>query len=598
MIIKKIIIKNFMSVGNDQLEIDFDNYNGIILITGENLSISKNSSNGSGKSLLYEAILFALYEKTIRGLSKDECINFQNGKNLYIELYVDDLMIIRQRKPNKLSVYKKNNDKWEDITRSSMQITQKELENIIGINYETFINIFCFGQHNLFSFLSADNKTKRIIIENLLSLEEYKKYEDNTKNYIKIIKNNIFNYKNLYENNNDILNDKNNQINVYQNKLKDFKDNLLKEIDYINEKLEEINKIDVEKELENWKKYEKNLEEYTILQNKIYEINNEINFVKNKLNPLLLEIKNTNSDIDRIKNFENGYVCKQCFSVLDNKHSQKVVPKLMDKKNKLLDNMNDDENKLSDLLKKENKMKKMLYEKKQNIELKPDYKKEILYDYKSKKDNCIKELDKKNKEINENPYYEIIENINKEIEDIKKEIEIIRFDIDEREEILEYLKFWSDGFGDSGIKSFIIENIINTLNNKINYWLQFLINNKIIIKFDKYLNVNIKRELNNEEMLYKQCSGGEEKRIDLAISFAFAHIIRMNSNKYNNIIFLDELAESLDSDGIESVYNALLELSKTNLVFIITHNLLLLEKLKKCKNLHVIKNIDGFTKLS
>ncbi len=99
---KRIFIKNFMSVGDDPIELFFDDYKGPTLIQGSNLDVSETASNGAGKSLVFEAMAYGLFDKTIRGLKKDECINNTNQKHLHIEIEVDNLKIVRKRKPTNL----------------------------------------------------------------------------------------------------------------------------------------------------------------------------------------------------------------------------------------------------------------------------------------------------------------------------------------------------------------------------------------------------------------------------------------------------------------------------------------------------------------
>jgi DNA repair exonuclease SbcCD ATPase subunit len=62
---------------------------------------------------------------------------------------------------------------------------------------------------------------------------------------------------------------------------------------------------------------------------------------------------------------------------------------------------------------------------------------------------------------------------------------------------------------------------------------------------------------------YKASSGGERRRIDLALLLAFAG---------RGTLFLDEVMDALDDDGIEAVVDVLAELAKDRAVVLITHN--------------------------
>ena len=71
-IFKKVRWKNFLSTGNNFIEVDLDK-NHTTLIVGD---------NGAGKSTLLDALCFGLYGKGFRNLKKDLLINSINQKEL------------------------------------------------------------------------------------------------------------------------------------------------------------------------------------------------------------------------------------------------------------------------------------------------------------------------------------------------------------------------------------------------------------------------------------------------------------------------------------------------------------------------------------
>ncbi len=200
----------------------------------------------------------------------------------------------------------------------------------------------------------------------------------------------------------------------------------------------------------------------------------------------------------------------------------------------------------------------------------------------------------KQSQLDKNPYHDIILDLKNNLSEAQNLLEENIKELKKYEELLPYYNFWVNGFGDTGVKSFVIEQIIPVLNQQINYWLQFLIDNNIIVKFDKFLNVEITRPNNLGTFTYGQGSGGEKKRIDLAITLAFAYITKLRSNSNNNIIFLDELAESIDV--VEGIQRTLKELSKDYTVFLITHRPDLLNSLENKKKI-IVKKENGFSKL-
>ena len=174
---KKIYAENFLCFGSEGIEIDFENYNNIVLIKGKNLDIldedknsSKISSNGVGKSSIPSVLVYGLFGKTVRKpnkISHKDVINNDSGKKLKVEVYWDDYKLQRTRKPDSLKLWKSSDGTWTEtteITLGGMPATQKLVEDIIGMSYETFTNIVVFTDDNTNSFLECDAQNKREIV--------------------------------------------------------------------------------------------------------------------------------------------------------------------------------------------------------------------------------------------------------------------------------------------------------------------------------------------------------------------------------------------------------------------------------------------------
>ena len=83
---KKISIKNFLSVGEDPVEIDFKT--GLHIITGTNKD-KEDRRNGVGKSTIADAIHFAIFGETLRELKKEYIINNRSKRKCEVELEFD-----------------------------------------------------------------------------------------------------------------------------------------------------------------------------------------------------------------------------------------------------------------------------------------------------------------------------------------------------------------------------------------------------------------------------------------------------------------------------------------------------------------------------
>ena len=721
-----------MSVGNNPVEILFDEFENIVLIEGRNLDEdNEEDSNGAGKSLICEAIIFAIFGKTIRGQLTDNLINRKTKKGLHVELEFDQYKIIRKRKPNLLEFH--SEDKGDE-TLSTMPLTQSLIEDKIGINYQTLINILCFGQHNMFNFLSANTATKRSIVENLLSLEDYNRYESIARKNLNSLKKDSAKLSGKYENMVENLEKKKDQlvsyqdkfkgqkkqltseikdieskmkkmssINVdeelakweeieernknlrkinekyentihsldkaksslddYESKLSSFQKKIKREIKDLQEKFDELKNVDVDSHLKEWEEFDKSISQISEVQENINNATEECNKLEKSLIPIVNEIKKIDEDISKINSLELGVRCPTCMQMIDPDNSENTKKELESQKNKLFKKIDDPKTSLEELIAEKKKFKKEYKKlkeinkpsiekeklirnrsdmehvssqieeksgkldenpyadiidnlnsefkelekevKKVESELKnekssfdkyrkvnePSVEKDELISYRAQKDHIEQSLEEKKKQLEQNSYEDMIKDLKSEIESTENDIEPLKNEIDKKEELIPYLEFWIKGFGNEGIKSYIINQIVPLLNSQCNYWLQFLYNNRLEITFDKYLEAEIKT-FREDLFDYKGSSGGEKKRVDLAILLSFAHIMRLNSRADNNIMFLDESTESLDNSGLEGMYQTIKELSKERRIFLITHNPLLKEKFANCQKLIVTKEDD------
>ena len=100
---KQIDIENFRSI--KKAKVDLENQ-GTVIVKGINEYEDKATSNGSGKSSVFEAIIFALFEETSSG-EKDVANRIINdGYTIILEFEIDGVnyKIQRQCKGNKTSV--------------------------------------------------------------------------------------------------------------------------------------------------------------------------------------------------------------------------------------------------------------------------------------------------------------------------------------------------------------------------------------------------------------------------------------------------------------------------------------------------------------
>lgn len=171
--IKSIKIKNFYSY--EEAELNFEELNNLVYVDGKNKDAG--GSNGSGKSSLFEAVVWGLTGKTIRKSIEDAVVNFNNSESCVVDLEVDDYRIIRGKRPSKLQLFYRG----EEITKESQKVTQEFLEKQLGFTYKSIVSTMVYGQNSPTEFLGATKDEKRAIIKHYLDLDDVFRYRDRSK---------------------------------------------------------------------------------------------------------------------------------------------------------------------------------------------------------------------------------------------------------------------------------------------------------------------------------------------------------------------------------------------------------------------------------
>ncbi|KAI5923531.1 P-loop containing nucleoside triphosphate hydrolase protein [Camillea tinctor] len=163
-----IEITNFLGV-QGTLNLDFKHHfqPGVNLIVGH---------NGAGKSTITEAIVWCQFGQCIRGgLGVNDIVNDVARKNCNVRLtFANGYSISRSRKHHKFHnrvVVEKNGVIQPQFEGPDAKSTQTSINNLLGIDFDTFIRIVLLGNESSQSFLSSTSLEKRQLIESVLDLK-------------------------------------------------------------------------------------------------------------------------------------------------------------------------------------------------------------------------------------------------------------------------------------------------------------------------------------------------------------------------------------------------------------------------------------------
>ncbi|MFA9261835.1 MAG: AAA family ATPase [Undibacterium sp.] len=164
----KLVIKNFLAITDAAIDLSD---RGLVLIQGENLDDTSASSNGAGKSSIADALSWALYGITARGVSGDDVVNETIGGQTEVSVCIEDgaqaYVIQRYRKHSA----GKNSLKITDViagtalTKGTDKLTQEVVNRIVGSSHEVFNAAVYAGQEKMPDLPAATDKALKILIE-------------------------------------------------------------------------------------------------------------------------------------------------------------------------------------------------------------------------------------------------------------------------------------------------------------------------------------------------------------------------------------------------------------------------------------------------
>ena len=594
-VFKKISIKNFLSVGNTPLEIDFKN--GLNIITGINLD-KENSQNGVGKSTITDALYFALFGLTIRELKKEQIVNNINKKNCKVMVAFDVIdnaqtssyVLVRGISPTKTQLFKNGTD----VTPSSIVKTTEKITSLLNATPEVFQNAVIMSVNNMIPFMAQKKVDKRKFIEGILRLgifsdmlllarqdfNDSKRNADIEQTKINEIEKTYNNYIIQQQEQEQIKNDR---INVLLGR---EKDNTI-QINLLEPTLKDIpdNKI-------------------TDFENGIVKLKEQTNLCKSTEKTIFQTLADNNAKLNHIDKQiklidEIGdvcYTCKRPFKLEEDKLE------LNKQKEALIKDKIDIAEKIEQLKVKLDSIEKIEEDLQQKLE---SYNAEINKLKNSIKDNIsIKEKLNQLKAWNKQIKIDIEELNNQhdmystQIVELKQRLDVLNEtlkNIKSKLSTLEAVKFI---VSEEGVKSFIVKKILKILNGRLAYYLKRLDSNCTCI-FNEYFEETIITD-KGQECSYHNFSGGERRRIDLAMLFTFMDIRRLQSNVSINVSFYDEILDtSLDYKGIDLLTEILQErVEKYNeAIYIISHKKSAVKKVSS-ENVIYLEKKNGFTYMS
>jgi DNA repair exonuclease SbcCD ATPase subunit len=531
MLIRSISIRNFYSF--ESATINFTDYTGIVQILGKNKD--SGGSNGSGKSVIFDAVSWGIYGKTIRKSTEESLVNSKVGRDCAVIVEIDlesgdKVLIERVKRPSSLNFI------INGVTRNKENAseTQLEIDRVLQSDYKSFIASTVFGQHSQVDFLSSSPDDKRNIIKNCFNLDNVFSKRDS----VKALKS---------------------EYTVESKTLTTILDSLKAEQTKLQEKVPD-------------KKY------------KYVELPplNEILKHEKRASEIKTKIATLNAEITKSK----GIVSKLSESISKGSYTEESDCPVCKAKYQKTQSEAD----LSDLEDKKFAESVLIGDKKILID-------NLTGELNSIKDSLAYSSSEWAKYNEKNKLVQDAKNVLDRLEEVNASIAKHEEKIKELSLSLEVMKFWEKAFSEQGMIRYIIRNILEYFNLKSNEYLSILSNNQFKIVFSDDLSEVITN--NSQEVKFISLSGGEKRKVNLAIMLALQDLQNKLSKVQCNLIFFDEVGENLDPISMQAIATLLHTLKNeypNKLVFVITHNDYLKNAFSEYPHIDVVKH-KGISKI-
>ena len=509
--IKKVEFKNFASYGNRLQVIDFEeDKSNLYLVLG---------GNGAGKSTLAKVITYLCYGK-VEGSTLKDLPNRVNGElygRIWLESKGNKIEIERGINPGIFNV-KINGSEYDVAGKVNLQDFLET--EIYEIPYHVFKNVIILSVNDFKSFITMSPYDKKRIIDKIFGFSIINEMAEAVKEK----------RKGIIE-----------EIRTYEDEIRTLNES----IGSVYDKIEQIELLTAEKDKSKVKKLKEDL--ISLNENR-KKLNSFTKSTKIKLEELdkdsrkkATEHSSLNHQILNVKKdlklFENS-TCPTCTAPLTSdfhldikKEKEKSLITLTEQFEVIKIQYEEAESKLTDLRTKG----RQIHVKAGQLETQME----------AIKDKLI-ELSEKDESDSSTNLKQLVKDF--KIRKGEKSNGKLKSEADDF-----YLTILENLMGEDGIKNLAVRSILPSFNNHI-----LLMGREMGIPFGIRFNEKFYCTLHHlgTEISAKTLSTGEKKKVDFVIIMALMKMIKVRFPSLN-ILFLDEIFSSIDSDGVYHIINIL-----------------------------------------
>ena len=644
---KELDIENFRSI--DKAHIVLENQ-GTVIVKGINEYEDNATSNGSGKSSIFEAIVFVLFEETSSGEKDVANRIINNGFCINLKLEIDGIeyTIVREsKKGNKSIVVIYKND--VDISARNKTDTNKLIQDLLGINKNIFLDSVFLSQSvstNLASLSPTQRKERLEILTNTdITINNFKeKLKEQQTNFESLYVDTEKNINKIQGNIDSLQNQKQNiQIKIDEINEQIRQRDLLGNVEDIEKQLKELQQnsdnykmqindldnniiTDIEKQIENKRlEGEENRNQKSELEKQLNDKRQEYNNIQLDITSVQSQIGYYKSDIikinEQIEEIKNSDKCPTCGRKYENSNEEHIKQKIesynkdIESYNKQIEDMTkevEEKNKQLELIQNEgiklhsqvDEIDSLVQQNNKEVKQIEDIKKQKIQEkfnlqqQQQAIEQNIQNLRNKKEQIlsfkvgNIDEFKQMLLDVDINLQTMQKDLEVKQNELETNNNYVGSIKH-SLQLVTKDFRTYLLQNSITYLNTLLkNYSIKLFSNNKDIIHItqdDTKLNIQL------GDATYESLSGGEKTRVNIALLLAQKSLASTIGNISCNIIILDEILGYCDAQAEENVINLItMELESLESIYMVSHKEI---PIAYDTQLIVIKNKSGLSNI-
>lgn len=608
--LNRIKATNFMSWKS----LEFNLTTGITLIDGWNED--DQTSEGSGKSAILNALAWALFGKLPKDTNTDDVIKY-DATNCEVSVDFDDgTTIVRSRKPNDLYIEKRG----KRVKGKDARETQQQIQDYIGLSFESFCQSAYFAQNYNKKFLLSNQEEKGKILSDIQDISIFDKAKKEVQELSKLENQKLFSLKNQLNVEDGNLSGTKSQITLVEsfivNKQKQHQEyfaDLTKKRDAHKNSIDqsEARKMEILAKLETLNPEVSKSSEFSLNadKTKVQQELSDVTYKRTQLGNakrhfLLKEQEGRNyaskyEALAKKKTSVEEYLknptknCPTCGNELavgsDVSHVEKELDQLNEEMSSILVSLQNiseylDSNKVEsdqELFQKELELKQSILnidkeiKKCQHVQQEHQAYTNMLSNQAREIASSVTFLEDIEKSLLRHAHLDLAEEseklllLSQKSDQVQERIGQLKLIEEETSKYIFELDTLKDGFKE--IKSYVFNTALNELSHRANEFLSTLFEVTAKIEFvNEDLKIETKVYLGDRETSIGLLSGGQFRRFSLAIDLALSDMVSSRKNSKLNVLILDEYFKDLSETSMEKCLD-LLKLRKCP-VLLIEHN--------------------------